>query len=49
MTVKYIKNLKPYESTLTTWNRGKFGKYKILKKINKKAFKDSVVKNHKVD
>ncbi len=49
MTVKSIKNLKPYESTLTTWNRGKFGKYRILKKINKKAFKDSVVKTHKVD
>ncbi len=47
MTVKSTKNLKPYESVLTTWNRGKLGKYKILKKNNKKAFEDSVVKIHK--
>ena len=34
MTVKSKKNIKPYESTLTTWNRGKFGKYKIFPKIS---------------
>tara|TARA_B110000008_G_C16775557_1_gene486369 strand:+ start:514 stop:654 length:141 start_codon:yes stop_codon:yes gene_type:complete len=32
------KKLKDYEINLVTWNRGKYGKYKILKKINKKAF-----------
>jgi hypothetical protein len=32
------KLLKNYESSLTTWNKGKFGKYQLLRKINKKAF-----------
>ena len=30
--------LKHYESSLTTWNKGKLGKYQILRKINKEAF-----------
>ena len=44
MMVKSRKKLKSYESKLTTWNRGKFGKYKILKKINKQAYLDSIMK-----
>jgi len=32
------KKLKSYEIDLVTWNRGKHGKYKMLKKINKRAF-----------
>ncbi len=44
MKVKSRKKLKSYESKLTTWNRGKFGKYKILKKINKQAYLDSIMK-----
>lgn len=34
-------HLKKYESVQTTWNKGKFGKYRILKKINKQAFDSS--------
>tara|TARA_Y100000748_G_scaffold295469_1_gene287253 strand:+ start:2216 stop:2365 length:150 start_codon:yes stop_codon:yes gene_type:complete len=45
MTVKSRKKVKSYEANLTTWNRGKFGKYKILKKMNKKAYHDSVMKS----
>ena len=26
------KDTKDYETILTTWNKGKFGKYKLLKK-----------------
>ena len=44
MMVKLRKKLKSYESKLTTWNRGKFGKYKILKKMNKQAYLDSIMK-----
>ena len=44
MMVKLRKNHKSYETKLTTWNRGKFGKYKILKKMNKQAYKDSIKK-----
>ena len=44
MMVKSRKKLKTYESKLTTWNRGKFGKYKILKKMNKQAYLDSIMK-----
>mgnify|MGYP001272262824 CR=1 len=33
--------LKKYEQTLTTWNKCFLGKYRILKKINKKAFAQS--------
>ena len=44
MMVKLRNNLKSYETKLTTWNRGKFGKYKILKKMNKQAYKDSIKK-----
>ena len=44
MTVKLRKKLKSYESKLTTWNRGKFGKYKILKRMNKQAYEDSIKK-----
>lgn len=32
------KSLKEYESTLTTWNKGKMGKYQLLKRLNKRAF-----------
>ena len=32
------KVLKTYESSLITWNKGKLGKYQLLRKINKKAF-----------
>ena len=35
------KNKKDYEIILTTWNKGKFGKYKLLKKNNKTAFNKS--------
>ena len=35
------KDGKDYEITLTTWNKGKFGKYKLLKKNNKIAFDKS--------
>tara|TARA_X000000368_G_scaffold393361_1_gene358995 strand:- start:92 stop:235 length:144 start_codon:yes stop_codon:yes gene_type:complete len=35
------KHLKKYELVETTWNKGKFGKYRILKKINKLAFNSS--------
>ncbi len=45
MTDKLRKKLKSYESKLTTWNRGKFGKYKILKKMNKQAYRDSIMKS----
>lgn len=44
MLVKSRKKLKSYEAKLTTWNRGKFGKYKILKKMNKQAYQDSLMK-----
>ena len=44
MMVKSRKKLKSYESKLTTWNRGKFGKYKILKKMNKQAYHNSIMK-----
>ena len=44
MMVKSRKKLKSYESKLTTWNRGKFGKYKILKKMNKQAYLNSIMK-----
>ena len=44
MMVKSRKKLRSYESKLTTWNRGKFGKYKILKKMNKQAYQDSLMK-----
>ncbi len=44
MTVKLRKKLKSYESKLTTWNRGKLGKYKILKRINRQAYEDSIKK-----
>ena len=44
MMVKSRKKLKSYESKLITWNRGKFGKYKILKKMNKQAYLDSIMK-----
>ncbi len=33
--------LKDYEITLTTWNKCFLGKYKLLKKINKKAYNES--------
>ena len=36
------KQLKDYESDHLTWNKGKHGKYKILKKWNKKAFNLSI-------
>ncbi len=36
------KLLKEYECSLITWNKGRHGKYKILKKINKKAFNLSI-------
>ena len=36
------KQLKDYECTLVTWNKGKHGKYKKLKKLNKKAFNLSI-------
>ena len=42
--VKQRKKLKSYETKLTTWNRGKFGKYKMLKRMNKQAYQDSIVK-----
>jgi len=32
------KKLKEYETMLVTWNKGRHGKYKILRKNNKKAF-----------
>ena len=35
------KDTKDYETILSTWNKGKFGKYKLLKKNNKIAFKKS--------
>tara|TARA_B100001013_G_scaffold143580_1_gene84818 strand:+ start:554 stop:688 length:135 start_codon:yes stop_codon:yes gene_type:complete len=35
------KDEKDYEIILTTWNKGKFGKYKLLKKNNKIAFDKS--------
>jgi len=35
------KDGKDYEIILTTWNKGKFGKYKLLKKNNKIAFDKS--------
>ncbi len=44
MTVKSRKKVKSYEAKLTTWNRGKFGKYSILKKLNKQAYYDSITK-----
>ncbi len=44
MIHKLTKKLKSYESLLTTWNRGRLGKYKILKKINKNAFEKSIKK-----
>ena len=36
------KQLKDYERKLVTWNKGKHGKYKNLKKLNKRAFNLSV-------
>ena len=45
MTFKLRKKVKSYEAKLTTWNRGKFGKYKILKIMNKKAYRDSIMKS----
>ncbi len=36
------KQLRGYEQAHLTWNKGRFGKYKLLKKLNKKAFKSSV-------
>ena len=36
------KQLKDYERKLVTWNKGKHGKYKKLKKLNKRAFNLSV-------
>ena len=33
------KKLKVYELSNMTWNKGRLGKYKLLRKINKKAFK----------
>ncbi|MBT3549433.1 MAG: hypothetical protein HOM30_03805 [Gammaproteobacteria bacterium] len=36
------KPLKNYELSLTTWNKGRLGKYQLLRKINKKAFKRSL-------
>jgi|TARA_B100001778_G_C18357392_1_gene524794 hypothetical protein len=36
------KKLKDYEQAHLTWNKGRYGKYKILKKLNKKAFNSSV-------
>ena len=37
------KLLKNYESSLTTWNKGELGKYQLLRKINKEAFKRSKI------
>jgi|TARA_Y100000389_G_C17440794_1_gene508427 hypothetical protein len=36
--------LKNYESSLTTWNKGKLGKYQILRKINKEAYQRTTKK-----
>tara|TARA_Y100000817_G_C16718186_1_gene482394 strand:+ start:202 stop:354 length:153 start_codon:yes stop_codon:yes gene_type:complete len=36
------KKLKNYETSILTWNKGRFGRYKTLTKINKEAFKKSV-------
>lgn len=35
------KQLKSYEQAHLTWNKGRFGKYKTLSKINKVAFEKS--------
>ena len=35
------KLLKSYETKTLTWNKGRFGKYKTLSKINKVAFEKS--------
>ena len=40
------KQLIDYEYALVTWNKGRYGKYKMLKKWNKKAFK-LAVSSHK--
>ena len=42
------KLLKNYESSLTTWNKGKLGKYQLLRKINKKAFELSKIITEKL-
>ena len=39
--------LKPYETKSITWNKGKQGKYKILSKINRKAFEKAQAINKK--
>jgi len=46
---QYKENIKSYEAIETTWNKGKYGKYKLLRKLNKKAFIDSIKPNHKAD
>ena len=40
--VDLFVELKDYEQAHLTWNKGRYGKYKILKKLNKKAFNSSV-------
>ena len=35
------KKLKDYEKSILTWNKGRFGKYKTLTKINREAFNKS--------
>ena len=39
------KDTKDYETILTTWNKGTFGKYKLLKKIIKEILKNPL-NNH---
>ena len=34
--------LKDYEKTMTTWCKSIQGKYKIMKKLNKDAYKKSI-------
>tara|TARA_B100001996_G_scaffold30831_1_gene23425 strand:+ start:1458 stop:1610 length:153 start_codon:yes stop_codon:yes gene_type:complete len=46
---QYKKNLKNYEFIEITWNKGKYGKYKLLKELNKKAFINSTKSTHKAD
>tara|TARA_B100001996_G_C18349048_1_gene473240 strand:- start:103 stop:255 length:153 start_codon:yes stop_codon:yes gene_type:complete len=46
---QYKKNIKSYESIEITWNKGKYGKYKLLRTLNKKAFIDSTKLNRKAD
>tara|TARA_B100000287_G_scaffold352703_1_gene342242 strand:+ start:624 stop:767 length:144 start_codon:yes stop_codon:yes gene_type:complete len=36
------KQPKDYEAIAFTWTKSKIGKYKLLKRINKKAYKKSL-------